>query len=234
MIELIFAVLVIGALIWILGIVAQRNNGQPIDVLGFGLIGTRGLIIYSVLVTVISLCIASVVIALNRGMLWTRSLQRALIQIPAVGNALQRIALARIAWSLHLMLNVDLGLRRIVPLALRSTANDYYIRHTNQIVNIVAAGEPLHVAFARCGAFPSEFIDALAAAEESGRIVESMDRLSARYEEEAEAAVKTLATVLGFVVGACVMAFIVFLIFRLANFYIGTINDAVRMTERSR
>jgi type II secretory pathway component PulF len=234
MIELIFAVLVIGALIWILGVVAQRNNGQPIDVLGFGLIGTRGLIIYSILVTIISLCIASVVIALQRGMLWTRSLQRALIQMPAVGNALQRIALARIAWALHLMLNVDLGLRRIVPLALRSTANDYYIRHTNQILNVVTSGEPIHVAFASCGAFPSEFIDALAAAEESGRVVESMDRLSARYEEEAEAAVKTLATVLGFVVGACVMAFIVFLIFRLANFYIGTINDAVKMTGRSR
>jgi type II secretory pathway component PulF len=231
MIELIFAVLVIGALIWILGVVARQNNGKAIDVLGFGLIGTPGLIIYIIFVTVVTLCISSVVIALNRGMLWTRSLQRALIELPAVGNALQRIALARIAWALHLMLNVDMGLRRIVPLALRSTANDYYIRHTDQIVKVVTSGEPLHVAFASSQAFPSEFIDALASAEESGRIVESMDRLSARYEEEAEAAVKVLATVLGFVVGACVMAFIVFLIFRLANFYIGTINDAVKMTR---
>ena len=65
----------------------------------------------------------------------------------------------------------------------------------------------------------------------SGRIVESMDRLSTRYEEEAEAAVKILATVLGFVIGACVMALIVFMIFRLAGFYLGTINDAVKMTR---
>jgi type II secretory pathway component PulF len=231
MIELAFAVLVIGALIWILGAVAQRNNGQPIDVLGFGLVGTPGLIVYIIFVTIVAFGVTSVVIAVNRGMLWTRPLQRALIQLPAVGNALQRIALARIAWALHLMLNVDLSLRRIIPLALRSTANDYYIRHTNQIVNVVTAGEPLHVAFASSHAFPSEFIDALAAAEESGRIVESMDRLSTRYEEEAEAAVKTLATVLGFAVGACVMAIIVFMIFRLANFYIGTINDAVKMTR---
>src|SRR3954454_4023317 len=234
MFELAFAILIVGGLIWILGVIAQRNNGQPIDILGFGLIGTRGLIVYCILVTVVVTCVASVVIALNRGMLWTRSLQRAMLQIPAVGNALQRIALARIAWALHLTLNVDIGLRRIVPLALRSTANDYYIRHTDQILNIVTAGEPLHVAFASCGAFPSEFIDALAAAEESGRIVESMERLSNRYEEEAESAVKILATILGYVVGACVMAFIVFLIFRLANFYIGTINDAVNMTDRHR
>jgi type IV pilus assembly protein PilC len=231
MFELAFAILVVGGLIWILGVVAQRNNGQPIDVLGFGLIGTRGLIIYTFFVTIVIACVAAVVIALNRGMLWTRSLQRALIQLPAVGHALQRIALARVAWALHLTLNVDIGLRRIVPLALRSTANDYYIRHTDQIVNIVTAGEPLHVAFERSHAFPSEFIDALAAAEESGRIVESMERLSNRYEEEAESAVKILAKVLGFAVAGCVMAFIVFLIFRLAGFYIGTINDAVKMTR---
>jgi type II secretory pathway component PulF len=234
MFELAFAILIVGALIWILGVIAQRNNGKPIDILGFGLVGTRGLIIYSILVTVVVVCISSVVVAVNRGMLWTRSLQRAMLQIPAIGNALQRIALARIAWALHLTLNVDIGLRRIIPLALRSTANDYYIRHTNQIVNIVTAGEPLHVAFAASHAFPSEFIDALAAAEESGRIVESMERLSNRYEEEAESAIKILAKILGFAVAGCVMAFIVFLIFRLANFYIGTINDAVKMTGRSR
>src|SRR4029078_7180859 len=103
---------------------------------------------YTFFVTIVIACVAAVVIALNRGMLWTRSLQRALIQLPAVGHALQRIALARVSWALHLTLNVDIGLRRIVPLALRSTANDYYIRHTDKIVNIVAAGEPLHVAFA--------------------------------------------------------------------------------------
>ena len=231
MLELAFAIVVVGGLIWVMGVVAQRNNGQPIDVLGFGLVGTSGLILYCILVTVIGVGIASVVISLRRGMLWTRSIQRALIQLPAIGHALQRIALARIAWALHLTMNVDIGLRHIVPLALRATANDYYIRHTDQITNDVTAGEPLHVAFARSHAFPSEFIDALSTAEESGRIVESMARLSDRYEEEAESAVKILATTLGYLVGAAIMAFIVFLIFRLASFYIGTINDAVKMTR---
>ncbi len=231
MFEFAFAIVVIGGLIWILGVIATRNNGKPIDILGFGLVGNRGLMIYIFLVTVIGLCVATLAIALNRGMLWTRPLQRALIQLPAIGGALQRIALARVAWALHLTLNSDLGLRRIVPLTLRATANDYYIRHTDQIVNVVTAGEPLHVAFASSHAFPAEFIDALAAAEESGRMVESMERLSGRYEEEAETAIKTLATVLGFVVGAFVMGLIVFMIFRLANFYIGTINDAVKMTR---
>ena len=37
---------VIGIVIWVLGIIAGRNQGQPIDILGFGLIGSRGLVIY--------------------------------------------------------------------------------------------------------------------------------------------------------------------------------------------
>jgi tetrahydromethanopterin S-methyltransferase subunit B len=58
-----------------------------------------------------------------------------------------------------------------------------------------------------------------------------MERLSNRYEEEAELAVKTLSVAFGWFVGLCVMALIVLLIFRLAGFYLGAINDAVKMTR---
>jgi type II secretory pathway component PulF len=231
MIELVFAILVVGVLIWVLGIIAERNNGHPIDILGFGLVGNRGLFIYANFVIAIGLCIAGLIIAMKRRMLWTRPLQRALIRLPAIGGALERIALARVAWAMHLTLNVAMDLRRIVPLVLRTTGNDYYIRHTDQIVSDIAAGNPMHLAFARSRAFPAHFIYALTFAEESGRIVESMERLSNRYEEEAEAAMRTLASVFGFLIGAMVMALIVLLIFRLFGFYLGTINDALHMAH---
>jgi type IV pilus assembly protein PilC len=174
---------------------------------------------------------AGLAIAVRRGALWTRSLQRALMRLPAVGASLEKIALARLAWALHLTLNVEMDLRRVVPLVLRATGNDHYIRHTEQIAADVAAGHPLHLAFAGSGAFPSTFIDALAVAEESGQTVESMDRLSKRYEEEAETAVKALAVVLGGAVAVMVMGIIVLLIFRLAGFYFGTINDALKVMD---
>ena len=231
MIELCFAIVVVGILIWVLGIVAKNNHGTPIDILGFGLIGNLGLFIYICLVAAVGLGIAGVIVAIQRGKLWTRPLQHALLRLPAIGNALQRIALARLAWALHLMFNVDMDLRRVIPLALKTTGNDYYSQHATQIVTDIARGDPMHVAFSHTHAFPSEFVDALGVAEESGRLVESMERLSDRYEEEAEAAVRTLAVAFGFLVGLVVMGIIVFLIFRLAGFYIGTINDAVKMTR---
>jgi type IV pilus assembly protein PilC len=231
MFELVFAIVVIGILIWVMGIVAQRNNGQPIDMLGFGLVGNRGLVIYTMLVALAATAIGGVVVAIKRGKLWTRPLQRAMFRIPVIGQALERLALARLTWALHLTMNVAMDLRRIVPLVLRSTGSDYYVQHTDRIVSDVGRGDPLHVAFSRSGAFPSEFIDALTVAEESGQVVESMGRLSNRYEEEAELAVRTLSTAFGWFIGLCIMGLIVFLIFRLAGFYVGAINDAVNMTR---
>jgi len=229
--QLAFAIFVIGFLIWMLGIIAQRNNGQPIDILGFGLYGTRGLIIYSFFVATALAAIGAVVVAIRRGKLWTRPIQNTLMRLPVVGQALQQIALARLTWALHLMLNVEMDLRRILPLALRTTGNDYYTRHTEQIVADVGRGDPIHVAVARTQAFPSDFVDALSVAEESGRLVESMDRLADLYQQQAQLAVRTFAVSFGWLIGLSVMGIIVFLIFRLASFYFGTINDAINMTR---
>ena len=229
MLELAFAIVVIGALIWILGAIGRRTGTEPVDVLGFGLTGTRGLVIYVNFIIAVGLCVAGLVFAVRRGMLWTQPLQRAVMRLPGVGPSLEKIALARLAWALHLTMNVEMDLRRLVPLVLRATGSEHYIRHTNQIVADVAGGHPLYMAFGRSGAFPPTFIDALAVAEESGQIVESMERLSRQYEEEAETAVRALAVALGVAVGLLVMLIIVLLIFRLAGFYFGTINQALEM-----
>jgi type II secretory pathway component PulF len=95
----------------------------------------------------------------------------------------------------------------------------------------VAGGRPLHIALGNTRAFPATFLDALAVAEESGQIVESMDRLSKRYEDEAETAVKAIAVILGVAVALLVMGIIVLMIFRLAGFYVGTLNEALEMTK---
>jgi type IV pilus assembly protein PilC len=228
MLQLAAAIFVIGCVIWVLGIVARRNNGQPIDILGFGLIGNRGLLIYINIIVVVGLCVAGLVLAVRRGKLWTRPLQRIVMRLPGFGRCAEKLALSRLTWALYLTLNVAMDLRRVVPLALRATGSDYYEQHTEEAVALVAAGQPIYQAFRHTGVFPRDFIDALEVAEESGNTVEAMARLSKRYQEEADAALKTLSVLIGFLVWAAVAALIIFMIFRLFSFYIGAINDAMR------
>jgi type II secretory pathway component PulF len=205
-----------------------KAGGKQTDILGWGLVGVPGLVVYVSVLALIGCAVAVTVVAVRRGRLWTRPLQHALIRLPAVGPCIEKLCLARLAWALHLTLNVEMDLRRLVPLALRATGNDYYIRHMDPIVADVSSGSTLHDAFSRTGAFPVQFLDPLAVAEESGQIVESMARLSRIYEEEAESATKTLATLAGFGVWAIVATLIIAMIFKLFGFYVGAINDAAK------
>ncbi|MGI9456651.1 MAG: type II secretion system F family protein [Aeoliella sp.] len=231
LIQLTAAVLIIGLLIWILGALgASDMDGKPMDVLGFGLVGSSGVALYAAIVTACLFAVAALVIAFQRGAFWLRPVQRWLTSLPGVGNAIQKICLARISWTLHLLLNVEMDLRQMVPLVLRSTGNDFYIRHTEQMVADVASGQPLYVAFGNTVAFPPAFLDALAVAEESGQISESMARLTKQYEAEAESAMTWLAMIAGVAVWLLVAAMIIFMIFRLFTaLYLKPIQDAMEM-----
>jgi type IV pilus assembly protein PilC len=227
MIQLVITLFVVGVLIWVAGVIGQR--GTEVDFLGFGLVGTSGLIVY--LNILVGLAVAGMLLTAlaRRDILPVDRMKTALMHVPPVGASLKKLALARIAWAMHLVLNVEMDMRRAIPMILQAAGNDYFGRHAEDIVGDVVAGQPLHVAFRRTGAFPMEFVEALQVGDESGRTVEAMGRLSQRYEEEARDALSVLATVAGFLVWALVAALIILLIFRLFGFYVGTIRDAAGM-----
>lgn len=230
-IQLAAAVLIIGLLLLVLATLdARRVNGEPIDVLGLGVTGMAAVAVYVQILVVIALVLATAVLLVRRGKLSTRWLQRWIMRAPGVGSAIEKICLARLAWALHLMLNVDMDLRRLVPLSLRATGSDYYISRSKEITDAVATGSPLHEAFAAAGIFPVHFLESLYVAEESGQIVESMARLSRQYEEEAEDALRTLSTMLSFAIWGGIMLVVAALIFRLFKvLYLDALNDAMNL-----
>ena len=70
-IELFLAVLIVGFLIWIMGVINGTNHAH-IDPLGFGLVGNGGLAKYAAFVAIVGITLALVVRAVTRGVLWTR------------------------------------------------------------------------------------------------------------------------------------------------------------------
>jgi type IV pilus assembly protein PilC len=224
MVELGLAVLAIGFLIWILGIIGH-SSGTTIDVLGLGLVGNRGLAIYCAFIAGVAIVILSVIHAIQRGLGWVKPVQRAVLKLPGVGKPLMTIALARLAWAMHLTFNAGMDLRQALRLSLESTRNAHFTDQIRTIDQAVNQGQSLHEAFSQTGAFPADFLDSLHTAEESGRLVESMGRLSKQYQEQAAAALQVLITLAGFAVWAVIAAIIIALIFRLFSFYVGTIQQ---------
>ena len=223
MIELAAAVVVLGFLIWIMGVI-----GHGIDPLGFGLVGNFGLMIYIAFLATVGVLFFLIIEAVRRGLVWTSPIQRAVLRLPVLGRALQTLALARMAWALHLTLNTDMDVRRALRLSLRSTRNARYTDQIKLIEAEIGAGNSIHAAFVAAGCFPADFLDAVAVGEQSGALVESMGRLSRLYQDQARTALAALNVLAGFAVYAVVALVIIVLIFRLAGFYFGTLNDVLK------
>jgi type II secretory pathway component PulF len=226
MIELAISVLLIGFLIWILGVIGE-STGNKIDILGHGLVGNRGLFVYVSFVAVVAIGIFSIIHAIRRGVVWVKPIQRLALKVPGIGKPLETIALARLAWALNLTFNSGMDVRRALKLSLEATRNAHFTDQIRPIDNAIAGGYSLFEAFSDTEAFPADFLDSLHAAEESGKLVESMARLSRQYQDQAEAALAVLTTIAGFVVWAVIAAIIIFAIFRVFSFYVGMIQSAI-------
>ena len=226
LLQLAAALAIVGFIIWVMGIIAQANGGEPIDILGFGLVGNKGLLIYLMILFWISLVCAILYGGIRRGLLWAAPLQRAIMRIPKVGSSIRTLALARLAWTMHVTLGAGMDLSRALRLSLASTRNVQFISQTEAVVRSVSHGREIHEALVETGAFPIEFLDTVEVGERSGRLAESMEVLSRQYQDEARSALQVLGVVAGFVVWSMVAVLIIVLILRIFSFYVGVINEA--------
>lgn len=220
--QLVTAVLVIGLLIWILGMI---GNGKT-DILGWGLVGNSGLAVYSCAVALIGLAVAGLIFAVGRGLAWTRPIQLLAMRVPQLGKALETLAIARLAWVLHLTQNAGMALRPSLKLALESTGNARYIDAVAAVDQVIARGDTIEEAFRASGVFPQEFLDAVQVGEQSGRLVESLAVLSRQYHERADAAMRVLTMLAGYAVWMLIAGIIILVIFRIFSFYAGMLNNA--------
>ena len=221
------ALVVFGILIWVMGIlpVNQGAGKEKFDILGWGLIGTPGLVIYVNTLLFIALVVELVYEAARRQMLWTRRMQSAFLRIPVLGPALKTLALSRFAWAMHLVLDTPMDVRVALPLALETAGNDHYARHSRTVARLIDEGLDIHAALAATGVFPTDMLDAMAVGEQSGRLVESMERLSRDYRQRATAAISLLAQLAGYAVWLMVAVFLIYMIFQIFSVYVGQIEQ---------
>jgi type II secretory pathway component PulF len=225
LIQLTMSIVVIGFLIWIMGAVREMANSN-IDPLGLGLYGDRGLSIYISFILIAAVLLWIMIRAARRGLAWTRPIQRILMRLPGLGKALETLALARLAWTLHLTLEAGVAVRQALRLSLNSTNNARFIDKIDSVDAEIENGNSIHEAFVKAGCFPIEFLDATAVGEESGKLTNAMANLSRQYQEQARYALKTINSIAAFLVWLVIAAIIISAIFRLALFYVSAINQA--------
>lgn len=212
-IELAAAVVIIGLLILIMGIVGSAPGREPVRILGFEA-GTKGLVTYIFFIFALLAAVAWFVIAVKRGWFGTKPIELAM-RVPVIGGCLQTAALSRLAWTLSLALDAGMDAKRSIKLAIRSTQNAYYTSQMETVDSAIEHGREFNEALRGTNVFPDDFLTSLETAEISGTHGESLTRLANDYRDRAKGAAKTLAVASTFVVLGLGMVIMVALIFQM-------------------
>lgn len=221
MIRLFAAVHIIALLIFILGMVGDRQT----DMLGWGLLGASGAATWLIAWyagSAAAFIAYQVITASLQGKL---VLHRILMAIPVVGGCMRDFAIARFSWAFALTQEAGLPIDESLASSLKATANGVFINAIPHVVGDVMSGETLTSAFDRSGLFPADFVQIVEVGETSGTVPETLDRLSPQFEEQARRSLRILAETLGWIVWILVAAFIIFVIFSIALKYVGMINE---------
>ena len=221
------AILVIAFLILVLGLIPSQG-GAPLDVLGFGLTGASGALLWlsgwAIVIASAFVCYKLAVSSLQGQKL----VHQMLLNIPVIGGCMRSFAIARFSWAYHLTQEAGMPVDESLEASLRATANGAYIARGPQIIADVMEGETLTDALAHSDLFTEDFVELVHTAETSGTVPETLHRLSPQFEEQARRSLRALAFTAGWLIWLCVAIFIVFLIMRIFLWYAGMLTDAAR------
>lgn len=209
------AIFVIAFLIFVLGIIAQGNGSQPLDVLGWGLVGNKGAIRF-LLYAFGSLAVIYLIYKiLFRSLSHRIRFDEVVLRLPAIGPCVLAFAMMRFCIALRLTMETGMPIAGALRLSLKATGNAAFASRAENVVGRIRTGQDLTRALTATHLFTEEFENIMAVAEESGRIPEVMRQRAEAYEEEAGRRMRTLTQVAGFAVYAFVALLIIWAIFRI-------------------
>ncbi len=226
-IQLVLGLGVISIVIYLMGILTPSSGGPMADILGFGLRGGKGVLIFWGYIACVAAILWSLYYAYRQNLAGVQNLVPLLYLIPKFGPSLQTITLSRFTRTLSLALGAGLDPIRSVKLSLDSTDSDYYRSGGEMFETAIRdRGDTLAGGLRGTDLFPDPFLHLVEVAEMSGTESESIDHLAVEYEERAKMAMRTLSGIATGVIWLTVAGILIFFIFRMASVYLGAINEA--------
>ncbi len=228
-IQLVGGIFVISLLIYLLGMLTPPGGGEMLDVLGFGLKGGEGVLIFWGYLAMIFGAIAMGIWGYTNNIGGVQNIVPLVYKIPVFGPAVQTITLARFCWTLSLCFDSGLDPIQSIKLSLDSTDSDFYRSAADETEASIRAGETLAGTLKATHLFPEDFITQIEIAEMSGTDAESIDGLAQAYDERARGASKTLSGIATGIVWLTVLGALLFIIIRMIMIvfggYFSTIDD---------
>lgn len=222
------AVLIITFLIYILGVIAQTRGGKPMDVLGWGLTGTKGAMTFLSYVLGSIGCLVVIYFLATRALGQRRAIHAMLLRIPVIGYCMRSFAIARFSWAYALTQQAGMDVIPSLEASLNATANGAFVGERERICYHIQDGLELTSALESSGLFPDDYLEMVRVGESSGTVPEMLERLSPNFEDQARRSLSALAAAVGWMVWALVATFIIVVIFSVMSWYLAQLNDAMK------
>ena len=139
---------------------------------------------------------------------------QAKLKTPVFGSLFQKVALARFARTLGLLLKAGVPVLHALDIVSDTTGNEVMARAAQDVKESVRSGESMSSPLERHAVFPPMTVQMIAVGEDTGALDTMLDKIADFYDQEVETATEQLTAtieplmigVLGGIVGAMVIA----------------------------
>ena len=145
---------------------------------------------------------------------YKRSMDKIILKLPLFGNIIIQATVARVALIKANLFSAGVNVLEIIDIAMSSTGNTVFISSLDNVKKRVFSGEDMSTAYKKEIIFPSTFNQLIAVGEKTGNQEEMFIAISKYYEEEFDAVVKNISTMIepiaivfiGGIIGALLVA----------------------------
>lgn len=143
-----------------------------------------------------------------------RKFDRLLLKLPVVGELLRKMAIAKFARTFSTLVKSGVSIIKCLDIVGRTSGNKIIEDAVMEAKIAIQEGQPISVPLEKTGVFPVMVTKMVAVGEKSGRLEEMLSKIAQFYEEQTDAMVAGLASLieplviafLGIIVGGIVVA----------------------------
>ncbi|MCC9644138.1 type II secretion system F family protein [Rhodopirellula sp. JC740] len=222
-IQLILAIVVVGLLIYLPAVLLPDAETSRTDLLGIGLTGERGVLIYIGLVLAGLGITAAFYVLTKNGFFGFLSDWGS--HLPWIGQNLRIFAEARFVQTLALTIEAGVDAASAVDLAFRSAGTRQFQSKASQSKQAILQGHDLHSTLADSHLFQEETIEVVELGEASGKLAETLDKHFRHLKSQVKSSMAKLTYAASAAIWVAIAAILILIIFRVFSLYVDGMGE---------
>ncbi|MGB7345584.1 MAG: type II secretion system F family protein [Pirellulaceae bacterium] len=230
MVQLVLAIIVVGFLIYLPAVLLPNIDPTKQDLIGIGLVGPRGVVIYALIVAACVCAIGVVYLMARNG--YFAFIGRWLAHVPLIGRSLRIFAEARFVQTLALTIESGVNAASAIDLSFRSAGTSQFTSKAEASRKAIMQGRDMHSVLDDTQLFQEETIEVVELGEATGRLAETLDKHFAYLKTQVKSAMSRITYISSALIWLMIAMMLITIIFRVFSLYVDGLEDRAADTLR--